>query len=197
MESACHCSVQAGQWLWLLVQGWMYSLLIAMWHHLSRLVLFTWLWTGHSSLELKVTARFMQLHLVLRQVSPEQHAAVRLPCDAFVLFPREKFFFSPFWVTSHLECVFKETLLSPLTEFGFLLWYLYSGTFFGLELPWMALLQISFSCEQLKVLSGSEAFNPQDWLDLVWNSQMPVLWVLGPGCCCVSLSRSLGSAELP
>lgn len=33
----------------------------------------------------------MWLHLVLGQVSPGQHAAVRLPCDSSVLFPREKF----------------------------------------------------------------------------------------------------------
>lgn len=75
-------------------------------------------------MELKVTASFMQLHLVLGQVSPGQHAAVRLPWDAPVLFLREKIFLVTilFQVTSHLECVFEETFLSPLPESGFLLW---------------------------------------------------------------------------
>lgn len=59
-------------------------------HPLPRLALFTWLWMQfkpHSSLEFRVTASFMQLHLVLGQ-----HTAVGLPSDAAVLFPREKFF---------------------------------------------------------------------------------------------------------
>lgn len=91
MESACHCSVQAGKLLWLLVQGSMYSLRNGSMPSVAQAGPIQWLWIGHSSLELKVTASFMQLHLVLGQVSPGQHAAVRLPCDTSVLFPREKF----------------------------------------------------------------------------------------------------------
>lgn len=185
MGSACHCSVQAGELLWLLVQASMYSLL--------NVIICPWLGVGHSSLELKVTASFMQLHLVLGQVSPGQQAAVRLPWDAPVLFLREKIFLVtiPGHITSGV-CFWRDFPVSTS-------WVWFSAV----ELPQGACTQFLNSKVSLKkflkLSSFSEAFNPQDWggSGLLWNSQMHVLWMLGRGWCSVSFSRFLGSAELP
>lgn len=184
MESACHCSVQAGKLLWLLVQGSMYSLQNGYMPSLAQAgpvhmavmrafcigvklqpVLCGCIWSWDKwALGSMLQLGFLVIHLCF--------------------FLGRSFFLSLFQVTLHLECVF-------------LLWCCLKVpvlSFFELKLHWMMC-----SKSLLKLSSCWEAFNLQDWVGsgLLRNSQMHVLWVLGPGCSSVSFFRSLGSAELP